>query len=295
MEFKLPASLSRNFNTLSRALTRAFPTPALISPPAAGIDISDASVKWLALEPAAGGFKVATYGELRLDEGIVENGIVKDAGALSAALREVREHLGGIRFAHAALPEESAYVFEMQVPQGTDHEQALRLIEFEFEARVPIPPGAAVFDFEPIRHDAEGEEIGVAVFPKDISESYAAAFDAAGLTLLSLELEARSIARAVASRDADSITLLVDFGRARSGFAVLKHGIPIFSSTVEVGGEGMTRALEEKLSISEEEAILFRNEQGLLPDESAQAGGLDAVTGVAITIGTHGATNAVNV
>jgi type IV pilus assembly protein PilM len=284
MEQKTSASFSRSLYAFSNALARAFPTPKLLTPPGAGIDISDASIKWLVLEQGHTGFRVATYGEEPLAGGIVVNGIVKDVAALGAALHEVKKHLGGIRFAHAALPEEAAYVFEMHVPEGTNREQTLRLIEFEFEARVPITPEMAVFDFDIIqRHDdGGGEEIAVAVFPRELAESYVSAFNAGGITLLSLELEACSIARAISSREGgDPITLLVDFGRARTGFAVLKHGIPIFTSTVEVGGDAITRALKEKLSFSPEEAVVFRNEQGLVPEKSTNSGGLDAVAGVA--------------
>ena len=103
------------------------------------------------------------------------------------------------------------------------------------------------------------------VFPRELAEGYATAFRTAGLRLLSLEVEARSIARAVSSDKADEpITLLVDFGRARTGFAILKRGVPIFTSTVNVGGVTMTNTLVEKLSLSKEDAESFKNEKGLL-------------------------------
>lgn len=284
MELKIPAAVRERVRSFSHVLARAFPTPALILPRAAGIDISDASIKWLVLERTTSGYGIETYGEEPLQQGVVVNGVIQDIETLAAALREIKKNLRGIGCAHAALPEEAAYVFEMHVPDVTTHEQALRMIEFEFEGRIPITPSAAVFDFDVIqkRDDGAGEQIGVAVFPRELAESYVAAFDAAGITLLSLEVEARSIARAVSSGDADEpITLLVDFGRARTGFAVLKRGIPIFTSTVEVGGDGIDRALSQKLSLSLEDAVTFRNEQGLLAKDGSASPGVDAVTGVA--------------
>jgi type IV pilus assembly protein PilM len=269
----------------AKQLARWFPTPAVIAPRATGIDISEASIKWITLAPSSGSYRVETYGEEPLEDGIVVNGIVENVDALALALAAVKERIGGVEYAHAALPEESAYVFEMHVPQGTPRTEVLHMIEFEFEARVPIPPDAAVFDFDVIEKRGEdGEDIAVVVFPRELAESYIAAFAAAGIGLLSLELEARSIARAISSDMPDGpVTLLVDFGRARTGFAVLKRGIPIFTSTVAVGGDGMTRALMEKLSLLPEEAVAFRNEQGLRPAGGAQAG-IDAVTGVAAAL-----------
>lgn len=274
--------LSRESHMFSSTLARWFPTPTLILPRAVGIDISDASIKWLALGQQGTGYKVETYGEEPIPAGAVVNGTVKNVEVLAQTLRQLKKYLGRIECAHAALPEEAAYVFEMHVPDGTSREEILHMIEFEFEGRVPIAPRAAVFDFDVIQKHEGGEDIGVAVFPRELAESYVAAFNAAGINLLSLESEARSIARAVSKNTPDEpITLLVDFGRARTGFAVLRRGIPIFTSTVEVGGDAITHALMEKLSLSEEDAVIFKNKQGLQPADGAKSPALDAVATVA--------------
>ena len=264
----------------SHTLSRWFPTPGLILPRAAGIDISDSSVRWIVLSPNGDTYRVEEYGEEPVPPGAVVNGSVKNVEVLGQTLRVAKKHLGGIDCAHSALPEEGAYVFEMKVPEEASRKEVMGMIEFEFEGRVPITPNAAVFDFDVIPQQGSGKQIGVVVFPRELAESYVAAFDVAGINLLSLEIEARSIARAVSKNTPDEpITLLVDFGRARTGFAVLKHGVPIFTSTVEVGGDSINRALKEKLSLSEADAIIFKNAQGLQPAAGeAKSPGLEVVT-----------------
>ena len=282
--FKGSSHVGHGVREFSKKLARWFPTPALMYPPAAGIDISDASVKWLVLEPYKSRYRISSFGEIPIEAGIVVNGVIQDVEALARVLAEMKSRLGGVDCAHAALPEEAAYVFEMHVPEGTDYEQALSMIEFGFEGRVPIAPGAAVFDFDIIqKHDeGAGEDIGVAVFARELAESYVAAFEAAGIRLLSLEIEARSIARTISSGAPDeAVTLLVDFGRARTGFAVLRLGIPIFTSTVEVGGDMITKAVAEGLSLSAQETQTFKNEQGLYPDAGAKSPGMEAIVGTA--------------
>ncbi len=267
--------------SISHALARAFPTPTLLMPPAAGIDISDGSIKWLSLTSSGNEFRVHTFGELPLAPGIVESGLIRDVAALGDALQSIKHELHGISCAHAALPEEAAYVFSMQVPLDTPRQQVLRMIEFGFEDRVPIPPSAAVYDFNRIEPGVS-EEINVVVFPRDIAEAYVEAFKLGGITLLSLEIEARSIARAISSGESDEpITLLVDFGRERTGFAVLKRGFPIFTSTVQVGGEHMTRALTGKASMTAQEAEHFKNEIGLTAVPGKASPGIEAVSGTA--------------
>jgi type IV pilus assembly protein PilM len=263
---------------------RAFPTPRFLLPPAAGVDVSDTSIKWLALSPDTKGYRVLSYGDKDLAPGIVVRGIIQDADAFVAALLGLKKSLGGISCVHAALPEEAAYVFSIDVPQGTSREQAMRMIEFEFEGRVPIPAAAAVYDFDVIEERGENgsQEIGVTVFPRDLSQSYTQAFSRAGFTVLSLEVEASSIGRAVSSGLPDEpVTLVVDFGRGRTGFAVLKHGIPIFTSTVEIGGDSITNAVGKELSLSGTALEVFKNEQGLLATGDSKSAGIEAIIGTA--------------
>lgn len=249
----------------SGALSRMFPTPHLLYPPAAGIDISDSSVKWLRLVPDHDHLRVAEYGELPLEKGIVTDGVINDVSALATVLHEIRRKLGSVECAHVALPEEAAFVFDMRVPRGTSREQVLRMVEFELEDRVPIPPADTVYDYNEIENDGKGNtQIGVTVFPNDLAKSYADAFRAAGIMLLSLEIEARSIARAVTSGMDDPVSMLVDFGRARTGIAVVKRGVPIFTSTVSVGGDLITKEAIAAFDNSPEEAQKFKNEVGLL-------------------------------
>ncbi len=267
MHLHAPSDIAKRGSSLAGLLDHWFPVPKMLYQHSAGIDISDSSIKWLQLRGAENKKDpIVSWGEVPLAEGIVVNGFVKDVPALVAALQDVHSKSGGIVNVHAALPEEAAYIFGMHVPGNSTRKSVLSTIEFELPARVPIPPNEAVYDFDVIvNHDDGGQEIGVVVFPRELAEGYAAAFRDAGLRLLSLEVEARSIARAVSSDSAEEpITLLVDFGRARTGFAILKRGVPIFTSTVNVGGAAMTSILAEKLSLSKEDAESFKNDKGLL-------------------------------
>ncbi|MEK7509926.1 MAG: pilus assembly protein PilM [Patescibacteria group bacterium] len=267
----------------SRTLARWFPVPHLLAPQAAGVDITDASVKWLLFDARGEALRLASYGSQKIPERVVERGTIKDTHTLAEVLGDIRKR-EKLLFAHAALPEEDAYVFSMHVPPGSPPAQARAMIEFELEGRVPIPPSEAVFDYDVVaRHDENGEEIAVSVFPRDLAEGYTESFAKAGIELLSLEIEARSIARAVSQKGRDLTTLLVDCGHARTGVAVLVHGIPIFTSTIDIGGQHLSKAVMDALSISEDEAQVFKNEHGLVPDPSVQKG-VEALEKVASTL-----------
>ena len=267
-----------------------FPAPKFLVPHAAGIDISDASIKWVLISDAPiGKRRVDAWGSEALQEGVVSSGAINDEARLTEALRAVRKKMPHVLALHASLPEEPAFVFNMTVPLGSTREEIFNLIEFEFEQRVPIPPAAAVYDYDLIpRQDGDlQQEIGVVVFPRELAESYARCFADAGFLLLSLELEPRAIARAVVSeQELDKVTLLVDFGAKRSGLAVLKCGIPIFTSTVEIGIDQINRALSEQTKMSSEEIETWKNEQGLIPSDGQKIG-LEAVSGAASALGSE--------
>lgn len=272
------------------AIARAFPMPEVLSPRAAGIDISDASIKWVSLKgQKRGALEIERWGEAAVPAGAVVSGVIKDPEALQAALADVRKHLPHVRAAHAALPEEAAFIFNLRVPRNSSRAQILNVIEFELDARVPIPPGQAVYDFARLTGEEgdESDEVGVAVFPRELAESYARTFESAGLSLLSLELEARSIARAVIDgRDKDPVVLLVDFGGTRTGLAVVKQGIPIFSSTVAIGGDAITDALLKGSRLRPEMVVAWKNDRGLDTSvtDSASRQALEAISGVASSL-----------
>lgn len=266
-------------------LSEWFPTPHLLYPPAVGLDITDSSIKWLQLVPYQSGYKVLTSGFIRLEEGIVVNGAIHDVEAFTDALRQVKKNWKGTVCAHAALPEEGAYVFSMHVPQKATREQILSMIEFEFEGRVPIKPDQAAYDFDIVsERDQAGTEIAVVVFQKDLAARYVECCANAGIELMSMELEARSIARAVSPVGEEfPAELLADFGRERTGFAIIKNGVPIFTTTVAVGGKDLTKVLVEKLGFTEDQARDFKNTQGLIPAEGAEPA-TEAATGIAAAL-----------
>ena len=177
--------------SLSRTLMRSFPVPRLLVPYGTGVDVSDSSVKWLALTSDTDRPRISSYGNQSFGSGIVTTGAVRDARALAEVLVDVRKRVH-ISAAHAALPEEGAYVFSMHVPLQSSREQIHTMIEFELENRVPIPSTQAVYDFDSVfTHDDHGEEIAVTVFPRDLAEGYVEAFAQAGSTTLTASITSK--------------------------------------------------------------------------------------------------------
>ena len=273
-------------NSIVRGLSRIFPAPTFLVLPAAGVDISDSSVKWVLLSDANSQNRVASYGEIRLSPGIVENGVVRDGDKLTMALKEMKKKIHPTTHIHMSLPEESVYVFLMRAPHASSREHIRTLVEFEFENRVPLSIVESVYDFD-IIHDGDGDagmELVVTVFPREIALQYIRACENAGLTVLSLENELFSTAWAVIDTEVgkEGSTLLIDFGGSRTGIACVHDRVPLFTATIPVGSGQMTENLMASLGITENQADTYKDTEGL--STPATTAGYKALIPIADTL-----------
>jgi len=245
---------------------RIFPPPKFLRMPAVGVDISDSSVKCIEIVEQGNTKRLGRFGELPIPDGAISRGMIQNSAALIKVLADLRatHHLNFIR---ASLPEEHVYVFQTLMPDDTPHEQIRTTLEFQLEEHVPIAPRDAVFDYEVMQHREAGQGhlyIDVSVYPKGVVQSYLDAFRAAKLTPLSFEVEARAVARAVLPRGDTGAVMLVDFGRLRTGIAVVSNGFLEFTTTVPLGGQPISTAIIEYLKIPPGEVDKIKNERGIL-------------------------------
>ena len=237
------------------------PTPKFLLMPAAGIDISDRSIKYVKLVPQAHGFSLDSFCDIPLGPGIVENGQIISQNKLREVLIELREKYK-ISFVRTALPEKQMYFFRMTIPSGP-YQVLHDTIELSLEDHVPIPAAETVFDFDVVGHTGADVEVAVTASLGTVVDSYISTFKSAGLSLLSIELEADALARAVIHREDKFAHLIVDFGETRTGIAVAYGGQIYFTSTVGIGGQILTDTLAKHFNISNDEAEKMKREFGL--------------------------------
>lgn len=273
---------------LIKTLRRIFPAPTFLSLRAAGVDISDTSIKWIVLHTTNDTIRVSSYGEIPINAGIVENGAVRDIAGLGTVLKQLKKAIHPITHVHLSLPEESVYVFSMKAPHASSRDQIKTMIEFEFENRVPLSVDESVYDFDIINDGSgdQGLELVVTAFPRDIASNYASACEQAGLTALSFENELLSTAWATIDETfQEGGTLLIDFGGSRTGIACVRGRIPLFTATIPVGSGQMTEALVSSLGITDNLADIFKDNQGLI--SSSDSAGYKALVPIAETLASQ--------
>ncbi len=245
----------------SRFRNFLFAPPAFLCMGAVGIDISDRSIKYAKLTPTPKGFHLENFSNVLLEPGIIENGRIIAPDKLREVLIGLRKKYN-ISFVRTALPEKQMYFFRLSLPDAS-HEELRNTIELSIEEHVPISAAEAVFDFEVVGKSGNNVEVAVTAAVREIVDGYVDIFKSAGLTVLSLELEADAVIRTVIKKDDGIAHLIVDFGETRTGIAVAYKGQIYFTSTVSMGGRLLTETLAKHFGVSIEEAEKMKREYGL--------------------------------
>ena len=254
-------------------LARVFPPPSFMTMPNLGVDISDASLKYIQFKRDGHQLALTQWGDVPIPPETVKRGDLINAKALEGVLKELKKKVG-VPYVRISLPEERAYLFETTIPKATAAKDVHNALEFRLEENVPISPRDALFDYTIVSVNTELQElrVSVAVYARDTIVGYYEACRGAGLVPLSFEVESQAIARAVMPKGGSETYMIVDFGQTRTGVGIVHKGSLMFTSTIDIGGAQMSDALRHILGDKDEsELTRIKNEQGLLRSSDSEA------------------------
>jgi len=138
-----------------------------------------------------------------------------------------------------------------------------------------MSPRDAYFDYDIVGgENKEDLTISVAVYSKDTINAYYDACLGAEMIPLSFEIEAQAIARALIDVGNKNTFMLVDFGKTRTGIGIVHKGVLIYTSTIDIGGQDLSRSLKKVVGeITEDECSKIKNTEGLMHDENSDVYG----------------------
>ena len=214
-----------------------FPTPEFLLLSTVGIVITDLHTKFVQLrrEIFGDGFRLVHLDKSDNPKGAIESGLIKNPEAIRDILKKFA--LGhGVRYAHATLPEEKAYLFTASIDR-VPLEGLRDAVAFIIEGNAPVSLSESVFDFEIInKNESVGDiKLAVSVLPESIVNSYIELFESAGITPISFDLESQAVARAVIRPGDKSSNLIVNLSREKTGFYVIEESVVQFSTTFSYG------------------------------------------------------------
>lgn len=237
--------------------------------PAAGLDISDTSIKAVFLEEKNGHRRLVRYEEVSIPSGVILNGEIKNISGLVEALKLLRQKIKQ-PFVYALLPEEKTYVTRLLMPV-LPPVMLREAILLQIPESVPLAPNQIIFDYEIIRHIPESAQydVVVTILPREGIDAYTSALLDAGFTPLGLEIEGQSLARSLIKEGSHGNFMLVDFGKNRTSFYIVAGGLIVFTSSVALGGQDLTKSISKEYGFSEEEAEAKKRKNGLLREKES--------------------------
>lgn len=251
-------------------LGRVLPPPTYIELPSAGVDVSDTSLKYIqfAADNWSGSkLRLKYWGDIDIKEGALKRGEVIEPVHLVDALKEVKARTG-IDNVRVSLPEERAYLFQTEIKRGTPFKEIRGLLEFRLEENVPLSPREAFFDYDIIEGVTRADSLLVSVtaYAKETVMKYYDACLAAKVLPVAFEVEAQAIARSATPRQDCRTYMIVDFGKTRMGIGIVHQGVLMYTSTIDIGGANLSKALRKVLGDKDESELTeIKNTQGLVP------------------------------
>lgn len=246
----------------NRFLRVQFAPPRFLSMPTAGIDISVSGIKVVSLKETYKGLILDTFGEEPLPEGAIVGGEITDHAVVIETLKRIAKKYN-VQNANITLPEARSYLFEASVTGHTPEEWKTE-VEQHLDEYIPLPSSEVTFDVTPLSTDSEKTHlvgVGVARRVVDLALSV---FDEAHIGVQAIEGETFAAPRALLPHGNQETVLIIDFGRTTTKLVIVNKRIPVFATTLDIGGHALTLAIQKALGVTEEEAKKVKAERGLI-------------------------------
>ncbi len=256
-----------------------------------GIDLSGASIKLVELRNAGNGRpQLVTYGFIDETYNIIKDDNPAARAAIANQLQELmKQTRAGATAAIAALPSFSVFSSIINLPAMKDKD-LVSAIRWEAKKFVPIPLEEMILDWEVLKEPGEAaapqansdgkkdvkndkKEIGatpaktnlrilMTAAPKNLVNRYVELFKLVGLQLVGLETESFALERSLVGNDMNPV-MVIDIGSQTSSIIIFSSGVPILNRSIDVGGKGITRALQETMGLTQEQAEQFKRDVGM--------------------------------
>jgi type IV pilus assembly protein PilM len=174
-----------------------------------GLDIDPSGITAVTVS-AKGSLRIEQAASAELEPGVMRDGEVADAEALSAALQGLwRAHRGLAKNVRVGVANQKIVVRVVDLPPLRDRDELAAAVRFHAEQHIPMPIDTTVVDFQPldIVETPEGprQRVVVVAARRDMIERLLLAVRGAGLRPEGIDLSAFAMVRALAAPDTSEV------------------------------------------------------------------------------------------
>ncbi len=169
-----------------------------------------------------------------------------------------------------SLEEKEIFMRVINVPQMSDKELNSS-ITFEAEQYIPLPLKEVNLSYQKldIPTNQKGRiSVQLVAAKKQVIEKYINIVKDAKLTPIGVEPEALAIGRALTTENSNEANLILHLGLNKSLIIITLKGFVVFTRTLSMGGDAMTRTIEQNLSLDYMQAEEYKKAYGLNADQA---------------------------
>jgi type IV pilus assembly protein PilM len=270
-----------------------------------GLDIGSHAIKVVELIPAGGRYRVLHVGVTDTPPGAAKEGAVVEPQSLGLAIRQVMAK-AGIKPGRvvSAMGGQAVIVRELKLPPMPEDElkQAAR---FEAERYIPYGVREVNMDFDIIGETSEDNQRKIVVLlvaaRREIVDKHVQALEAASLMPFVLDVESFAVIRALDPQAQSgggggdgAATVLVDLGGETSDIVITEGGQLRLTRNINIGGDGLTKAVATRLDMEFQSAAQVKEEKGTVllegeavPDDRTISAVHDAMLPILGDLGTE--------
>lgn len=227
-----------------------------------GLDISELSLKLVQLNKSGEKIRVQALGKIDLPDGCFQNGEIKNRQAVLGALKKLiaNPKFGKITSEEviACLPETRTFVKLIEVERADNLEEAVKL---ELEKHVPMAMDEIFFDWQVMAELPDRFFILAGAAPKAIVNQYTDFLKEARLSVVALEIEPISLCRSLLNEEHPKFKGkyeknygIIDIGAKRTNMTIYSKNTILFTISIPISGEEITKNIAEALEIEESQA-----------------------------------------
>lgn len=170
-----------------------------------------------------------------------------------------------------ALEEKDVFMRVVQLPEMSDKELRSSIM-YEAEQYIPLPLKDVNLSYQKLEmpNQEKGKmSVELVAAKKAVLQKYIDLAKQAKLTPLGLEPEALAVARSLDyKKNKNEALLILHFGFDKSLVIITLNGHVLFTRTLSIGGNTLTRAVEQQLSLDYVQAEEYKKTYGLNKDQA---------------------------
>lgn len=230
-----------------------------------GIDFGNHSVKAVELKDIDRKPELVAFASQPTPIGVINSEDEGHQKQLAEAVRVLHAD-GGFktRSVVAALPEFSIFTRFLEFP-GVKEDELEDSIHWQAKQVVPIPIKELQMSWVVLGRDESKNSYRILLVaaPKKLVELYIKIIEMAKLELVAIETESIASGRAIYRSAKIDDAVILDFGSQSTDMGIMTNGELVFSQSISVGSDSLTRAISSEFSFEYNQAEEYKRNYGL--------------------------------